>query len=94
MRHSSWQYSTVHKSICKIVEEQSLWGQTVCRIWLEKLKVFRLKAVRAGFKKTWQEREYAPIIAIAKKIPEKNLQEDPKLLIWYDQAMTRSGEET
>lgn len=29
-----WQYSTVHKSACKVIEEQTLWGQTVCRIWL------------------------------------------------------------
>jgi len=58
-----------------------------------KLKVFRLEAVRAGFKKAWQERDYATIIAVARKIPENVLQEDPKLLMWYDQALTRSGEE-
>lgn len=29
-----WQYSTVHNSACKVIEEQTLWGQTVCRIWL------------------------------------------------------------
>ena len=53
----------------------------------------RLKAVRAWFKKAWQERDYATIIAVARKIPEKILQEDPKLLMWYDQALTRTGEE-
>ena len=57
-----------------------------------RLKVFRLEAVRAGFKKAWQERDYATIIAVASKIPETILQEDPKLLMWYDQALTRSGE--
>lgn len=30
----NWQYSTVHNSACKVIEEQTLWGQTVCRIWL------------------------------------------------------------
>ena len=59
----------------------------------KRLKVFRLEAVRAGFKKAWQERDYPTIIAVAKKIPENVLQEDPKLLMWYDQALTRSGEE-
>jgi len=59
----------------------------------KRLKVFRLEAVRAGFKKAWQERDYATIIAVARKIPEKILQEDPKLLMWYDQALTRSGED-
>jgi hypothetical protein len=56
----------------------------------KRLKVFRLEAVRAGFKKAWQERDYATIITVARKIPENVLQEDPKLLIWYDQALTRT----
>lgn len=42
--------------------------------------------VRAGFKKAWQEHDYATIIAVAEKIPETVLQEDPKLLMWYDQG--------
>ena len=56
-----------------------------------RLRVFRLEAVRAGFKRAWQARDYETIIAVAQKIPEKVLQEDPKLLMWYDQAVTRSG---
>nr|WP_211334846.1 DNA methyltransferase [Desulfosoma caldarium] len=59
----------------------------------KRLKVLRLEAVRAGFKKAWQERDYTTIIAVARKIPDKILQEDPKLLMWYDQALTRLGEE-
>jgi DNA modification methylase len=58
------------------------------------LKVFRLEAVRAGFKKAWQERNYKMIIEVARKIPESVLQEDPKLLMWYDQALTRTGGES
>lgn len=57
----------------------------------KKLKVFRLEAVRAGFKKAWQERDYAIIVAVADKIPNNVLEEDPKLLMWYDQAITRMG---
>ncbi|WP_291321542.1 DNA methyltransferase [Desulfonatronospira sp.] len=56
-----------------------------------KMKQFRLEAVRAGFKKAWQDRDYQTIIKVAEKIPEKVLQEDPKLLMWYDQAVTRVG---
>ena len=59
----------------------------------KKLKVFRMEAVRAGFKKAWQERDYAVIVAVAGKIPVDVLEEDPKLLMWYDQAMTRMGGE-
>ena len=39
-----------------------------------------------------QERDYATIIAVAEKIPNTVLEEDPKLLMWYDQARTRMGE--
>jgi hypothetical protein len=59
----------------------------------KKMKVIRLEAVRAGFKYCWQNRDYRTIIAVAQRIPENILQEDPKLLMWYDQALTRTGEE-
>jgi DNA-directed RNA polymerase subunit RPC12/RpoP len=57
----------------------------------KKLKVFRLEAVRAGFKKAWQERDYTIIVKVAEVIPSNVLEEDPKLLMWYDQAVTRMG---
>ena len=57
---------------------------------LRKLKEFRLEAVRAGFKYCWGNRDYATIMAVAKKIPDDVLQEDEKLLLWYDQAVTRT----
>lgn len=31
---NTWQYSTIHNSPCKVIEQQVLWGQTVCRVWL------------------------------------------------------------
>jgi DNA modification methylase/predicted RNA-binding Zn-ribbon protein involved in translation (DUF1610 family) len=58
----------------------------------KRLRKFRLEAVRAGFKQAWKAREYATIIKIAEKIPEKVLQEDDKLVMWYDQAKTRRGD--
>jgi hypothetical protein len=56
----------------------------------KKLKVFRLEAVRAGFFKAYQDRDYRTIIEVAEKIPEAVLQEDQKLMLWYDQALTRT----
>ena len=53
------------------------------------LKLFRLEAVRAGFRQAWQAKDYATILAVACKIPDDVLHEDPKLLMWYDQAQTR-----
>lgn len=54
-----------------------------------KLKEFRLEVLRAGFKAAWAAKDYKTIIGIAQKIPEEALQEDEKLLLWYDQALTR-----
>ncbi len=63
------------------------------KVFRGKLKIFRLEAVRAGFKKAYQQREYTDIITVAEKIPSKILEEDPRLLMWYDQAVTRTGDE-
>lgn len=35
------------------------------------------------------DRDYAAIVSVAEKLPESVLQEDPKLILWYDQALTR-----
>jgi DNA modification methylase len=55
-----------------------------------KLKEFRLEVLRAGFKAAWGQKDYKTIIKVAQKIPEEALQEDEKLLLWYDQALTRT----
>ena len=54
----------------------------------KKLKFVRTEAVRAGFKKCWAEKNYKMIIEIGNKISEKILQEDDKLLMYYDNALT------
>ncbi len=55
-----------------------------------RLKLFRLEAVRTGFKKAWQERDYRTIIEVARKVPENVLQEDAKLVMWHSLALTRT----
>lgn len=55
-----------------------------------RLKEFRLEVLRAGFKAAWGRKDYEGIIKMAQKIPEEALQEDEKLLLWYDQALTRT----
>lgn len=55
-----------------------------------RLKEFRLEVLRAGFKAAWGNRDYQTIIKVAQKIPDEALQEDEKLLLWYDQALTRT----
>ena len=55
-----------------------------------RLKEFRLEVLKAGFKDAYGKKDYQTIVSIAKKIPEESLQEDEKLLLWYDQALTRT----
>jgi DNA modification methylase len=55
----------------------------------KKLKQFRLEAIRTGFKKAWAEKDYKTIVDIGTRIPEKVLQEDDKLLMYYDNAQVR-----
>ena len=60
----------------------------------KKLKEFRSEALRTGFKVAWQNKDYETIITVAEKIPDAVIQEDPKLLMWYDQAQTRHSDES
>ena len=32
--NGSWYYSQDHRQICQVVESQTLWGDTTCRVWL------------------------------------------------------------
>jgi hypothetical protein len=58
----------------------------------KKIKVFRLDAVRAGFKRAWAEADYRTIVNVAEKLPAIVLEEDQMLLMWYSNAQTRLGE--
>jgi superfamily II DNA or RNA helicase len=48
----NWYYSPDHRQLCQIVETQTLWGETICRVWLPeqdtviRLSASRLKAIR------------------------------------------------
>ena len=52
-----------------------------------------MKTERWLVKKAYQDRDYQTIIDIAENIPEATPQEEQKLLMWYDQAITRTGGE-
>ena len=54
-----------------------------------KLKVFRMEAIRAGFDECWKNRDYKTIVSVGQKLPESALQEDPALLMYYDNASSR-----
>lgn len=56
---------------------------------VRKLKEVRLEAVKAGFKKCFQEKDFARIKTVGDSIPENILTEDETLLNYYDIACTR-----
>lgn len=57
-----------------------------------KLKIVRSEALRVGFKNCWQKKDYVTIIQMAKRVPTAVIQEDPALLMYYDNALMRNGE--
>lgn len=57
----------------------------------KKLRVFRLEAIRTGFRSAWQQNDYDSILNVAEKIPEDVLQEDAMLLMWYTNSLIRTG---
>lgn len=57
----------------------------------KKLKQFRTEAIRAGFKKAWAEKDYQTIVNVGQRLPETILQEDDKLLMYFDNAQIRLG---
>ncbi len=63
------------------------------RTYLEgskRLKQFRTEAIRAGFADAYQGKDFPVILKVAERLPERVLQEDPDLLMYYDAATLRS----
>lgn len=54
-----------------------------------KLKLFRAEAVRVGFAKLWTDKNYKLIVETADRLPESVIQEDDKLLMYYDISLGR-----
>ena len=57
-----------------------------------KLKIVRTEALRAGFKESWQKKDYTTIVQMAKRVPEAVIQEDQALLMYFDNASLLLGE--
>lgn len=80
-----WYYSPEHGQLCRVIASQTLWGKTVCRVWLPAkdtvvwLPAVRLRLVHEASVGTVDGIAY--LAAAARKIPENVLQEDPKLLM-------------
>lgn len=56
---------------------------------VKKLKDVRIEALRAGFRKNWEDKDWGVIVNTAEKIPQNILMEDEQLLMYYDIAKDR-----
>lgn len=56
-----------------------------------KLRSFRSEAIRAGFADAYHRGDFAEIVSLAERLPEDRLQEDPDMLMYYDNASLRVG---
>jgi hypothetical protein len=54
-----------------------------------KLKLFRTEAIRVGFAKLWADKNYKLIVETAERLPESVIQEDDKLIMYYDLSLGR-----
>lgn len=57
-----------------------------------KLKIVRTEALRAGFKESWQKKDYMTIVQMSKRVPDAIILEDQALLMYLDNASTMMGE--
>ena len=55
-----------------------------------RIRIFRSEAIKAGFSHAWAEHRYREIIHVAERLPEQALQENPKLKLYYDNALNRA----
>jgi hypothetical protein len=46
----------------------------------------RVEALRAGFKNSWEQKDFKTIVTLGDMIPQNILLEDEQLLMYYDMA--------
>ena len=95
MNAGDWYYSPEHGQFCRGIEAQTLWGETVCRVWLlgqdTLVGVVPAALLRPVQKASVGSGDEIAYLAAACKIPASILHEAPKLLMWHDQAVKRMG---
>ena len=72
------------------LREKNLWKEFEGYMGSKgKLKLFRSEAIRVGFSRLWKDKNYKAIVEIAERLPEKVIQEDANLLMYYDISLGR-----
>lgn len=55
----------------------------------KRLKELRVEALRAGFKNSWEQKDFKTIVTLGDMIPQNILLENEQLLMYYDIAKDR-----
>ena len=87
----NWYVPDVSKStdVIRLREKKLLKEFEGYLITKGKLKLFRAEAVRVGFAKLWADKNYKLIVETGERLPESVIQEDDKLLMYYDISLGR-----
>lgn len=72
------------------LREKNLWKEFESYMNSKgKLKLFRSEAIRVGFSRLWKDKNYQAIVDMAERLPKQTIQEDDKLLMYYDISLSR-----
>ena len=80
-----------HAGELEQLREQALLREFEAYRQERKLRTFRLDVLRAGFAKAGKAKDFAVIVEVGDKLPEGVVEEDDKLLMWYNVAKRLGG---
>jgi DNA modification methylase len=72
-----------------LLKEFSEYVTAISQPKAKKLKEVRVEALRAGFKNSWEQKDFKTIVTLGDMIPQNILLEDEQLLMYYDIAKDR-----
>ncbi|MBT1707292.1 hypothetical protein KK062_03620 [Fulvivirgaceae bacterium PWU5] len=72
-----------------LLKEFATYVTAVSQAKAKKLKEVRAEALRAGFKNSWEQKDFSTIVKLGDLIPQNILFEDEQLLMYYDIAKDR-----
>ncbi len=80
-----------HADELEQLREQALLREFESYRQERRLRQFRLDVLRAGFAKSGKEKNFAAILEVGGKLPDGVVEEDDKLLMWYNIAKRLGG---
>ncbi len=72
-----------------LLKEFAAYVTAISKPKAKKLKEVRVEALRAGFKNSWEQKDFKTIVTLGDMIPQNILLEDEQLLMYYDIAKDR-----